>query len=156
MTLSLLTSDRALRNIVTCDMGLNKRQRHATWAFLRINRRHGGTPPPPPPLKDPNHSSRPETPPSPPHSQSCLSNPPLPNLNQGWTNGGAQLPRTTMTSCRATKVEILFAQWATNAYRYFSSKSLSCIPVKDTDYEVKQKRVWSRGVGRGGSDAFPI
>ena len=26
---------------LTCDMGINKRQRHATLAFLKINRRHG-------------------------------------------------------------------------------------------------------------------
>ena len=35
----------------TCDIGINKRQRHATLAFLKIDRRHGN--PPPPPAKGP-------------------------------------------------------------------------------------------------------
>ena len=41
----------------TCDMAINKRQRHATLAFLKIDRGHGD--PPPPPLKGPHGGPRP-------------------------------------------------------------------------------------------------
>ena len=49
-----MTCDRRVKNYSdmchslflnsTCDMGINKRQRHATLAFLKIDRRHGDPP----------------------------------------------------------------------------------------------------------------